>query len=74
MMEVGLKRNCESALMALITSVLLLMGPVSLVIVSHVEHIPVNSLLGNALVFGVKNYWLGVAASTWVSAGMSARD
>ena len=64
----------QRQLMALITAGLLLMGPVSLVVVSNVEHIPVNSLLGNALLFGVKNYWLGVAASTWVSAGMSARD
>ncbi len=61
-------------LMALITAGLCLMGPVPYVIMSWAGHIPANSGLGQALLFGCKNYWLGVGASTWVSAGMSARD
>ncbi len=63
----------QRQMLALMTFALFLMGPVPFVIISHVDHIPVNSLLGSALLFGVKNYWLGVAASTWISAGMSVR-
>lgn len=64
----------QKQLMAFITAGLFLMGPFPFLVLSWVDRIPANSGLGHALVFGVKNYWLGVAASTWVSAGMSARD
>ncbi len=63
----------QRKLMALITIGLFLLGPVPFVLVSWWD-IPARSTLGVAVVFGLKNYWFGVAASTWVSAGMSARD
>ena len=59
--------------MTVITVVLLLLGPVSILLISWLS-IRKASLLGSFVLFGLKNYWTGVAASTWVSAGMSARD
>lgn len=66
----GLKHVC---IMATITVALLLLGPVTFVLLSWLS-IPKASLLGAFVLFGLKNYWTCVAASTWVSVGMSARE
>ncbi len=67
------KRENQRWFMALVTIVLLCMGPLALIFVSHVS-ITNKSPLFVPLLTGIKNFWLGIGISTWISVGMSTRD
>jgi tetratricopeptide (TPR) repeat protein len=67
------EREGNRWLMALVATVLLLMGPMALILVSLVDITKQSPLFGPTL-WGVKNFWLGVGISTWISAGMSTRE
>lgn len=67
------KRDSQRWFMALVTIVLLCMGPLALIFVSHVS-ITNKSPLFVPLLTGIKNFWLGIGISTWISVGMSTQD
>lgn len=61
-------------LMAAIAIGLLVMGPVSHLCYVFLPAIPGDSVLGSFIIFGLRNFWTGVAVSSWVSIGNSVRD
>lgn len=57
-------------IMGAISILLFLMGPVPIFLISNFS-ISKHSVLGELVLLGLKNYWLGIGISTWVSASLA---
>ena len=60
-------------IMGLTSFILFLMGPVSTVLISNFQ-ISKHSILGGLVLFGLKNFWLGIGISTWISSSLGLVD
>ena len=60
-------------IMGLPSFILFLMGPVSTVLISNFQ-ISKHSILGGLVLFGLKNFWLGIGISTWISSSLGLVD